>query len=57
MISICCTEPKPDYKKDLHPEEYKKFCQLVHMLKQKGDRLEVAQEKAYSIVMVESIPV
>ena len=56
MVSICCTEPKPDYKKELTPEEYKKFCKLVHMLKQKGDRLEVAQEKAYSMVMVESMP-
>jgi hypothetical protein len=56
MISICCTEPKPDYKKELTPEDYKKFCQLVNMLKKQGDRLEVAQEKAYSIVMVENIP-
>jgi len=56
MISICCTEPKPDYKKELTPEEHKKFCQLVNMLRTKGDRLEVAQEKAYAMVMVESIP-
>jgi hypothetical protein len=56
MISICCTELKPDYKAELTPEEFEKFCYLVHTFKKKGERLADAQVKAYSQVLNNSIP-
>jgi hypothetical protein len=55
MISICCTEPKPDYK-NLSHEEYQKFCRLVNVLRRKGHQLEEAQDRAYHQVLEESIP-
>ncbi len=56
MISKCCTEPKPDYKKSLSHDEYKTFCQLVYLLRKRGHRIEEAQAKAYQKVLNESIP-
>jgi hypothetical protein len=55
MISICCSEPKPD-PKTLSKEEYQKFCQLVNMLRKKGYQLEEALNRAYHQVLEESIP-
>jgi hypothetical protein len=55
MISICCTEPKPDYKILSH-DEYREFCHLVHQLRKQGYPLKDAQDKAYHQVLVESIP-
>jgi len=55
MISICCTLPKPDYKAELTPEEFKKFCMLVYVQRSKGYQLEEAQTRAYSTVLAESI--
>lgn len=55
MTSICCTIPKPEYKAELTPEEFKKFCMLVHVLRRKGFHLGEAQTRAYSTVLAESI--
>jgi hypothetical protein len=55
MISICCSEPKPDPKELTH-EEYQKFCRLVNMLRKKGYQIEKAQDRAYHQVLEESIP-
>jgi hypothetical protein len=55
MISICCTESKPEYKTLSH-DEYQKFCRLVNILRKKGYQLEEAQDRAYHQVLEESIP-
>jgi hypothetical protein len=55
MISICCSEPKPDYK-TLSDEEYQEFCRLVNMPRRKGYQLQKAQDRAYHQVLEESIP-
>ena len=54
MISICCTQPKPDYQ-DLSTEEKKTFCKLVYLMRKRGYSIEEAQEKAYRKILVESI--
>ena len=56
MISICCTVPKPDYHMILSHEEYQEFCRFVHQLRNKGYRLEEAQDKAYHQILSDSIP-
>jgi len=56
MISICCTELKPDYKKEFTPEEFQKFCKLVNQFSKQRYNLVSAQTMAYSKVLVESIP-
>jgi len=55
MISICCTQPKPDYN-DLLPEQKKRFCFLVFQYRKKGYTIPEAQERAYSQMLSEEIP-
>lgn len=55
MISICCTQPPPDYN-SLLPEEKQKFGFLVHQMSKKGFDLTTAQERAYMLVLSDSIP-
>ncbi len=55
MISICCTQPPPDIN-SLRPEERQRFGKLVHDLRKQGKSLKSAQELAYSLVLLESIP-
>jgi hypothetical protein len=55
MISICCTQPPPDIN-SLRPEERQRFGKLVHDLRKQGKSLKSAQELAYSMVLLESIP-
>jgi hypothetical protein len=55
MIQKCCTEPKPDYLKDLTNEEYRTFCHLVYLLRKRGYRVEEAQAEAYHRILAESI--
>jgi hypothetical protein len=55
MISICCTEQKPDFK-DLSFEEYKMFSRLVYLLRKQGYQVKEAQDKAYLFVLTSSIP-
>lgn len=53
-ISICCTEPKPDYK-ELTPYEKKVFCRMVYVLRKRGYLVADAQAIAYGKVLEESI--
>jgi hypothetical protein len=55
MISICCTLPPPDIN-SLRPEERQLFGKLVHSLRKQGKSLQSAQELAYTLVLLESIP-
>jgi hypothetical protein len=54
-FSICCTPPPPDIN-SLLPEERQWFGKLVHDLLKQGKDLKSAQELAYSIVLLESVP-
>lgn len=54
MISICCSEPKPDYQ-DLTPDERKVFCRLVYLLRKRGYSIKDAQEVAYRKILEDSI--
>lgn len=55
MISICCSQPKPDYQ-DLSTEERKVFCKLVYLLRKRGYPIKDAQEKAYRKILDDSVP-
>lgn len=55
MISICCSQAKPDYK-DLNPDEKKTFSKLVYLLRKRGYRIEEAQDIAYLRILADSIP-
>lgn len=54
-ISICCEEPKPDYK-ELTPDEKKVFCRMVYVLRKRGYSVADAQATAYRNVLDASIP-
>jgi hypothetical protein len=54
MISICCSQPKPDYQ-ELAYEERKVFCKLVYLLRKRGYSVADAQEVAYRKILEGSI--
>lgn len=54
-ISICCAEPKPDFK-ELTPDEKKVFCRMVYGLRKRGYSVADAQKVAYRKVLEDSIP-
>lgn len=54
-ISICCAEPKPDFK-ELTPDEKKDFCRMVYVLRKRGYSVGDAQAVAYRKVLEEGIP-
>lgn len=54
MISICCSQPIPDYR-ELVSDEKKIFCRLVYLLRKRGYSVADAQEKAYRKILEDSI--
>jgi hypothetical protein len=55
MISICCSEPKPNYQ-DLSFEEYRTFFKLVYLLRERGYSVMEAQEVAFQKLLEERVP-
>lgn len=56
MYSICCSLPKPDFKEELTPDEFKRFCSLVNQYRKQGYSATDAQTRAFSDVLSEGIP-
>jgi len=54
MLSLCCTQPEPDYQ-DLSHEERKLFCKLVYLHRKRGYSIADAQAISYRRVLADSI--
>lgn len=54
MLSLCCTQPAPDYQ-ELSHEESKIFCKLVYLYRKRGYSIADAQTVSYRKVLAESI--
>lgn len=54
MLKICCSPETAD-PTSLTPEEKKRFGFLVHILRKSGHDLRKAQERAFQMVLLESV--
>lgn len=54
MISICCTEPKPDFQ-EFSDDEKKIFCRMVYFLRKRGCTVGEAQKVAFQQIFEDSI--
>ena len=54
MLSLCCTQPAPDYQ-ELSHEERTIFCKLVYFHRKRGYSIEDAQAISYRRVLADKL--
>ena len=56
MVSVYVNDAGKSNIKSLRSEERQRFGKLVHNLRKQGKSMKSAQELAYSMILLESIP-